>query len=225
MRYILYRTTCTVNGKYYIGKHKTDDLADDYLGSGLALKRAIRKYGKENFSREILGEFATQDELDMAEKQMITEEILSDPNCYNLALGGQGGFLGNSITQKIRDSWTKERRNNASKAAKKRWKNNRSTYEKALKTRGGNWDRLSNEQKEQQKQLMSSTIRDLWKNPKHREKMKAVRVKTEISNNFVYANKGKKWMISKEGIRKLVKQEDIEELLKSGWTFGMTCKH
>jgi len=49
---IIYKTTNTINGKIYVGKHNKDN--DDYLGSGKLLKRAMKKYGKEYFCLEIL---------------------------------------------------------------------------------------------------------------------------------------------------------------------------
>jgi len=58
----VYITTNLINGKQYIGDHSTNNLNDRYLGSGLVLKRSIKKYGKENFERKTLEFFDTKEE-------------------------------------------------------------------------------------------------------------------------------------------------------------------
>jgi hypothetical protein len=73
---------------FYIGKHKTVNLEDDYMGSGKLIKRAIKKYGVENFKKEILYIFKTEDEMNEAEKRLV---VISEDS-YNLCPGGYGGF-------------------------------------------------------------------------------------------------------------------------------------
>lgn len=92
MHYIVYKTTNQVNGKFYIGTHKTVDLNDDYLGSGKLLRYAVEKYGIQNFKREILFVFDNPEEMFAKEAEIVTEEFLSENNTYNLKKGGEGGF-------------------------------------------------------------------------------------------------------------------------------------
>lgn len=86
---VIYKTTNLINGKYYIGKDAKND--KNYLGSGIAIKKAIIKYGKENFKKEILLHCNNLKELNEKETEIINESAVNDPNSYNLVLGGQGG--------------------------------------------------------------------------------------------------------------------------------------
>lgn len=89
--YIVYKTTNLVNEKFYIGKHKQTCLDfDGYLGSGNILKKAIEKYGKENFVRETIAVFECEKECYLKEKEILKEYWQND-NCYNLESGGRGG--------------------------------------------------------------------------------------------------------------------------------------
>jgi dissimilatory sulfite reductase (desulfoviridin) alpha/beta subunit len=65
MFYTIYKTTNLVNGKIYIGKHQTKDPHDNYLGSGKQLGYAIKKYGIENFKKEILFVFDNEAEMNV----------------------------------------------------------------------------------------------------------------------------------------------------------------
>ena len=90
--YLVYKTTNKSNGKYYIGKHKCQSLDDGYLGSGTLLKRAIEKYGRDNFEREVLATFPTEQQSFEYEQTIVTEEVVDDPLCYNMREGGEGGY-------------------------------------------------------------------------------------------------------------------------------------
>lgn len=88
MHYTIYKITNTVNGKTYIGKHQTKDLDDGYMGSGKLLKAAIKKYGIESFTKEILHDF--DNEADMNAKE--AELVVVSEDTYNLCPGGHGGW-------------------------------------------------------------------------------------------------------------------------------------
>jgi len=86
----IYLTTNLINNKKYIGQH-TGTLTDSYLGSGVILVKAIEKYGKENFKKEVL-EICSKEELDEKEKYWIKYyNALEDNNFYNQTEGGQKG--------------------------------------------------------------------------------------------------------------------------------------
>jgi len=86
----IYKTTNTVNGKQYIGLCTRDD--KNYLGSGRLIKDAIRKYGKDNFTREILEECDDFDTLCEREIYWINKyDAVNNDNFYNLSYGGSAG--------------------------------------------------------------------------------------------------------------------------------------
>ncbi len=89
--FTVYKTTNQINNKFYIGVHRTNDPFDEYLGSGNMIKRSIKKYGKENFKKEILAIFDNHTDAYNEEKRIVTMELLKSEFCYNLCVGGQGG--------------------------------------------------------------------------------------------------------------------------------------
>jgi len=88
--HVVYKTTNTVNNKIYIGLHSTNNVQDTYIGSGWILKQAIKKYGKDKFSREILYVFDTRKEARQKEAQIVDDEFCKRLDTYNLAVGGMG---------------------------------------------------------------------------------------------------------------------------------------
>lgn len=92
MFYLIYQTTNIINGKIYIGKHKTKNIDDGYTGSGKLLKRAIAKYGRANFKTIILFNCENEEEMNAKEREIVNQTFISSENVYNLCEGGQGGF-------------------------------------------------------------------------------------------------------------------------------------
>ena len=90
----VYITENMINHKKYIGqkKYDKDNSWETYLGSGTLLRRAVAKYGKENFSRTIIDRASTRDELN--EKEMFWIKFYNATGShefYNIASGGTGG--------------------------------------------------------------------------------------------------------------------------------------
>lgn len=87
----IYKTTCLVTGKWYIGLHSTDDLNDGYIGSGTYLANSIRKHGRENHVCVILEHHLTRDAVKQRETELITWAEVELAECMNLVPGGNGG--------------------------------------------------------------------------------------------------------------------------------------
>lgn len=95
MKHIVYETKNKVNGKIYVGAHKCEFIDDGYLGSGVGIKNAIMKYGRDSFERKILRFCDTEDEMYETEASIVDEEFVRRSDTYNQCLGGKlGGTQG-----------------------------------------------------------------------------------------------------------------------------------
>lgn len=90
IHYTIYKTTNLINNKIYIGLHATENINDGYLGSGVFLKKAIKKYGYKNFIKEILFVFDNKDDMVNKEKELVNEDFINNPKTYNMSKGGFG---------------------------------------------------------------------------------------------------------------------------------------
>ena len=92
MFYTIYQLTDSINGKIYIGKHKTNDLDDGYMGSGTIIRRIINKRGQKSFKKKILFVFFDENSMNEKEREIITEDFCLRNDNYNLCVGGKGGW-------------------------------------------------------------------------------------------------------------------------------------
>lgn len=88
MYHLVYLTKNLVNGKIYVGVHSTYKLNDGYLGSGLAIKAAVKKYGKNNFQRIVLHECLNREDCMVWEKHIVDLPFINRTDTYNEKLGG-----------------------------------------------------------------------------------------------------------------------------------------
>jgi group I intron endonuclease len=207
MFFIIYKTTNTIDGKYYIGKHQTNKLNDGYIGSGKLLKRAIKKHGIENFHKEIL--YFCKDE-----KHMIAlEKILVVPDKetnYNLCEGGKGGF--SFINSTI---WSNEKRKHHNISVTpfvKGHKHSSQTKERIRKSKIGNKNFLGKSLTDEHKNNISKAKKGIPVRGGHKRVGK---------NNGSY---GTCW-ITRNGVNKKIKKQDIDIWLCQGYTLGRNVKH
>lgn len=82
----IYRVTNMLNDKTYIGQHKifATETWTKYMGSGRLIKQALRKYGSQNFRKELLCYADSKPELNVLEKKYIEYELLANKAEYNV---------------------------------------------------------------------------------------------------------------------------------------------
>jgi len=98
----IYKTVDTVNNKIYIGK-RTGEFNPSYFGSGVYLKKAINKLGRDKFKLEVIVYTEDKDKLDELERKYILEyrEMFGKDNLYNIADGGDGHPQSEETRKKI----------------------------------------------------------------------------------------------------------------------------
>lgn len=101
MKHYIYKITNNINGKYYIGvtvdpKRRKQQHFSSHRGEVYSIHRAISKYGKENFSFDIIEECLTEDEAYEREAELIAD----NPGSYNTA-GRRGGFASEEHRRKV----------------------------------------------------------------------------------------------------------------------------
>ena len=162
MFYTIYKITNLINGKYYIGKHKTKELQDNYMGSGVWLKNAFKKYGKHNFIKEIILICNSEKHMNLAERIM----VVCDPEItYNIKIGGNGGFdhineihIKKTVITKRKNGWYSTEKNPM--YGKKHKEEVKTNHSKRMK--GQNNPNYNKKFSEETKRKMSEARKKYW---------------------------------------------------------------
>lgn len=214
MHYLIYQITNMVNGKIYIGAHRTSNIDDGYMGSGKLITRALKKYGEENFTKTILFEAESSEE--MFEKE--AELVQLGPNFYNLKKGGEGGF--DYINENgLRVDFDDEARQKAFQTLEEKWGPN---WGPVLGKLGGK--AYAKVCKEKGYGFYNPAIRNLGSISSQSEESRAKRIKTfeEIDHQQGVKNSQFETMWITNGIenKKIRKEDPIPE----GWSKGRKMK-
>jgi group I intron endonuclease len=102
----VYKIVNTINNKYYYGVHSTNNLEDDYMGSGTALGDAKEKHGIENFHRDFICFTNNEQSAYDIEELIVDEKMVKRRDCYNVSLGGRGGNTMAGADEEKRKEWT-----------------------------------------------------------------------------------------------------------------------
>jgi len=214
MHYIIYKTTNKINGKIYVGCHRTDSLNDGYLGSGKILKRAIVKYGIANFKREILQTFDNSADMFDMEVQLVNEDFVNRDDTYNLMIGGYGGWT--QINEKLTPEERSWHRKNFTKKHIFTEEERR-----AVKSEAGKQMVIA------KKGLFHPNTKTGFGGMRHHEESKR---KIGIANSI--SQKGNKnsqygscWIYSPdENINKKIKLAEVDQYISNGWIRGRKLK-
>lgn len=217
----IYETTNLVNGKKYIGKHKSDKFDNQYLGSGIALKKSVQKYGKQNFSVKILEIIkSNQKELDEKEKEWIVKyNAVKDKMYYNRSYGGENeGWYGVNKAVKERGGLSQEtkKRMSKSKTGNKHpmygKKHSEKSKEKMSKIKKGK--KTSLETRKKQSEALKGE-KAYWYGKRLSKK-----TKEKLSKAHKDKNRNRRW-INNKLINKYVLKEEVKDYLSKGWKLGM----
>jgi len=199
----IYKTTCLITNRYYIGMHSTDNMNDGYMGSGKRLWRSFNKHGRDNHKVEILEFLDSRIELKQREKDLVTKELIGEDLCMNLKEGGEGGFCSEEHMKKAQIAGRKSR--------DLKIKENEE-YKKIFIAIGvKNWKNYH---------LTGKHKYDTFTGKQHSDETKTLmsdKAKERIGDkNSQY---GTCW-ITKDGENKKIKREDFDSYVSDGWIKG-----
>lgn len=244
----VYLTKNLINGKCYIGQKHSSVFVEDYYGSGVYLKRALLKYGTENFDNtKILQWCETKESLDEAERYWIQYyNAVNNPDFYNLAKGGEGlagckhsDTWKSLIAESTRNrEWKDESREKIRNYVKDRvWMNKGTESKQVLKKEISSYQKQGWELgrpsfSEIAKQHMSDSRKGKCYESKESLQKRSVQM-TREGNHFygkTHSDEQKaKWRvmrkemvwINKDGKNTVIHNSKLSKYLSNGWVRGM----
>ena len=212
--YYIYKITCIVTNKFYIGMHKQTREQDNYMGSGKYLSNSKRKHGKENHVKEILEYLPDLESLKAREKEIVNEELLNDKMCMNLKLGGEGGFPLHCTFGTCEKTF---HRNAVIKSNVSKW-NNKEYRESKRKSCSEISNRLWADKEFRKKMSESSKKSFLGKS--HSEETKdLMRKKAQERVGEKNSQFGTCWITN--GLEnKKIKKTEVDKFINNGWKLG-----
>lgn len=212
--HFIYKTTCKINEKYYIGIHSTDNIEDGYLGSGTKIRNSIRAHGRDVHRIEILEFFENREALSNRERDLVNEDLLKDPLCMNLVKGGEGKPLFDM----------ESRSKGAIKANQKNWKD--PNFRDKMKTVASSVMKTLWKDEYKSKKLLEGASKSfLCKSHSEEVKKKIGEKSSRNQRGNSNSQFGSIWIyneIEKKSIK--TKSENLDSFLNSGWRLGRKIK-
>ena len=138
----IYKITNNINQKEYIGVHTSTVPDDSYFGSGSAIKAAIKKYSKENFSKIILEYFDNIEHAYSKEAELVNSDYVNRNDTYNQTPGGKipPNRKGVTLTEETKFKLAKYRssengKTSSAKGGKNLWKIKSSWDQESIRKR------------------------------------------------------------------------------------------
>lgn len=207
--YTIYKITNTVNNNIYIGKHKTTDLDDGYMGSGCIIKHAIEKYGIDKFTKEILYIFDNEEQMNNMEKEIVNDEFILREDVYNLKKGGDKGWWDGNLDKH-------NNKHNYRKTGNYGWKSRPIIDEEFCK-------KVSDAMIEYFKHNHANFTNKTHTEETKRKIGEANKIKQKGNLNSQF---GKCWIYNEnQEENKNIKKEELQNWLDKGWIRGRKMKY
>ena len=218
--YILYQITNNLNGKIYVGVHKTKDINDGYMGSGKIIRSAMAKHGITNFSKVILEQFDNSSAMYARETEVVTDEFLLREDTYNLRRGGFGGFEYINKQVESRVEKNKKAREATNKVLETKYGVN---WQSIISTKGGKSSHTESAESQRKATRNRNGVKsssEYMNTPEVNVKRKATFAAIGHQQGSKNSNFGKMWITNEFESKKILKTDTVPE----GWRIGRVMR-